>query len=746
VLLLEVKVSNFPRIQTVGLSNSFAAEDSMNYIEVPVLSATSGEGVLLIAVSPLEADVWIAAIKPPLHDAAKSSIHCTAAGLNAEEDSLQRTITVRIEGEEHILGVPRGCMAAEDAAVRFVQSVGFSEDYAPAVEMELLRAQVRLLEGECGAFCALKSAYLAAQLQNAQCIERVEMAAAHIAKLSASLSTMETIIPLLLPEAAAVGADLSDTADILRELCARYSLDTGNAGDGRITPQKWQTLQQEERLMFGTAHSVTSGDPERWSADLTWRARYMLLRDTASHLQQERATAEAALDDTRTELRQLSAGSNPALEGALQENQSLREQTVRLRGEILRLRDHIAEVKTAAAQAMHSVSAFGRDVVRLPAASASPGGESGLGSRPLSSWRAEVESQQQVLHPHAWATPEVAAAAGQEQDVSLLQEGYSPEVLIQARRRSQLQLDNHPAVPALTHPAVDHRAGPESKDTENALDLALRAAHVPIVCDRLLRLLFDRYSSQDGKFVMNSFRYLRCLKECGVTANEDEAALGNTRWLSYGVVSIVFNEALKVRTEDASPAAATAATAAAVTAYARSTSTVLTLKGAADPRASAISHQQFLCALRSLALRLYADVIEAEFGVPVELLKSPVKDSAAYQALELMVQDKLVPLAVRQGITHHPVNHAWRPVFYTLYYVVQTSCPGRWCTWRGRSSPCSRSRRPSAHWQPLSRATHWPAGSRTTRSPPLQYRLAHLRLLEVGRGRCTRLGASPRRT
>ena len=187
-----------------------------------------------------------------------------------------------------------------------------------------------------------------------------------------------------------------------------------------------------------------------------------------------------------------------------------------------------------------------------------------------------------------------------------------------------------------------------SSGVEDALELALRSAHVLIVSDRLLRLLFDRYTSQDGKFQMNSFRYLRCLKECGITAKEEEVQQGNTRWLSYGVVSIIFNEALKVRTED-STVAHGAASASAPNTYVRNTSTVLTLKGSADSRASALSHQQFLGALRSLALRLYADVIEEEYGVAVEHLKDAVRETAAHLALELMMQDKIVPFAVQQG-------------------------------------------------------------------------------------------------
>jgi hypothetical protein len=42
-------------------------------------------------------------------------------------------------------------------------------------------------------------------------------------------------------------------------------------------------------------------------------------------------------------------------------------------------------------------------------------------------------------------------------------------------------------------------------------------------------------------------------------------------------------------------------------------------------------------------------VIEEEFGVPVELLKDPVRETAAYQALEHMIQDKLVIFAVKKG-------------------------------------------------------------------------------------------------
>jgi len=53
--------------------------------------------------------------------------------------------------------------------------------------------------------------------------------------------------------------------------------------------------------------------------------------------------------------------------------------------------------------------------------------------------------------------------------------------------------------------------------------------------------------------------------------------------------------------------------------------------------------------MRHVALRLYADVIQEEFGTAVEHLREPVKGTAASQALELLLQDKIVPLAVKAG-------------------------------------------------------------------------------------------------
>lgn len=58
---------------------------------------------------------------------------------------------------------------------------------------------------------------------------------------------------------------------------------------------------------------------------------------------------------------------------------------------------------------------------------------------------------------------------------------------------------------------------------------------------------------------------------------------------------------------------------------------------------------QFHYAMKHVALRLYADVIQSEFGTAVEHLKDPVRDTAACQALELLLQDKIVPLAVKLG-------------------------------------------------------------------------------------------------
>ena len=648
-------------------------------------SGTGSVGEMSIRLGYNEAVLWEAAINT------LSEQHNTTERNNSEavvlsnqcgENTTVTKLVLTIEQDQYDVSVSLEQSASESAG-EFIRTHNIDPEYHSAVEMEILRAQVRLLNSIRTSFASLRAFTLQQCTARTEAEQRMYEAEQHSSQLLSTMHNLEAMLPCILP---APQPEVTEEA-LLQSLCTKFNLAQRPVIEGAIPAEHWQQLKTEENEIL-TKHNISILVENENKEDFnlrSWESRY-------SSLLQKTSIISTVLKQKESELQNIK--SSHALDIVRSENQSLREQTVLLRGEIMRLRDNIAEVKAAAALAMQNVSALGKEITTASSSAAISDsatkqqqeviGED-LGATLWSDHSAELYSQisppAAAKHNHALTAEEPRNGLQQQQyaqattwrrevaeqnqhfhsaqqqngflgmDVSPLQNGYSPE---QHYYRNTHQHDPSPPPPPPTidltaHMHKDSTSLPEaSSGVEDALELALRSAHVLIVSDRLLRLLFDRYTSQDGKFQMNSFRYLRCLKECGITAKEEEVQQGNTRWLSYGVVSIIFNEALKVRTED-STVAHGAASASAPNTYVRNTSTVLTLKGSADSRASALSHQQFLGALRSLALRLYADVIEEEYGVAVEHLKDAVRETAAHLALELMMQDKIVPFAVQQG-------------------------------------------------------------------------------------------------
>lgn len=685
---------------------------------------------------------------------------------------MSTSIIINIEGYNYGVDVHL-TQLAQDIASAFLQSHKIDSEYHSAVELEILRSQVKLSSSLSEAHsheCVLRK-----KEKIVRCAEeRARLADLQVSKLSKSLRNVELMLPVLLhatqgqdkgdvegkdPDSRSCGYDLHDELETaLRSLMHHYGFVVPERDEGSMTMQEWEKQDHEENCLLHSSSS-RSGSPGKIEDSLSkgilfrqthrskrsisrlrsssseeydqlsrlrscsdnnitpaysWKARYLELLKKFSAVVEERNVAQAEATAAVEEAKRLKACT--MTDELILENERLREQTVKLRGEILKLRENIVEVKAAAAQALRTMGALGKEMATSGLLFENEAAELGATS-PLSSTLYSTFATPSVsADTHNSGLNHIAAVVGEKRPAPLISpsrlpvrnssppkgifRGHAtppstsisvsgsamhshsglaapseePYVHIDMLRRdtppgyepdcaalpTSSSSSSTPTMPphetqhseaassssayAHRHPA-DGTASPEQDlpPVEDVLELALRSAQVPIVGDRLLRLIFDRYNSQDGRFLMNSFRYLRCLKDCGVTINEEEVVSSGTRWLSYGVVSIVFNDSLKYRPEEHAPVLS------AINSHVRNTSTVLTLKGAADPRATSLTHAQFVHAMKMLSLRLYADVIESEFGAAIEFLREPVKSTAAHQALELLLQDKLVPFAVLQG-------------------------------------------------------------------------------------------------
>jgi hypothetical protein len=558
-------------------------------IEVPVRGDSGTLTTVGILVPRSDGPLWDAALRSHIeyseavHSQTDSFVAVSGSGEHSSEERCCQII-VSIEGRSYPISVTAEASAA-DVAQETQQRHQIDPDYLPAIEMEVLRAQVSLGGELRAAFGKARAAYLEQQQCCAEGTRRAALAEQSNSRLNASIASIEALLPALglglgLGLGGAASAP-SDRAELVRQLCEQCGVAAGDSGAGAISKEEWTHLREQEDAVL-RSYDTACDSEDSGCRGLTWRERYFAVRAAAFRLAESAADVESALQATRNDLleqrQQETGGRDHMLDSLLKDNHGLREQTVLLRGEILRLRDNIAEVKAAAAQAMQSVSAFGKDIVRLPL-SVADAEDAGLAEDEDGEELEEVDQLQNFPTVRAQARADgkeplryTPSRSGEREsksgtagvpmvDMSPLHDGYSPE--------------QYRAPGSSDVPAASSAEGP----AEDELELALRSAHVPVVSERLLKLLFERYISKEGKFLMNSFRYLRCLKECGITATEEDGhGHGSARWLSYGVVSIIFSEALKVKTGD-SAVATGAASSSSVNSYVRSTSTVLTLKG-----------------------------------------------------------------------------------------------------------------------------------------------------------------------
>lgn len=522
----------------------------------------------------------------------------------------------------------------DDDSSQFVQNFlktnDLDLDYQPAVEVEVLRAQLKLSSKLANERSHLQTAFTKKAAQCMLAEQRAHLAEQHALSLSNSLRNVELMMPILLKARSCeekstetqCSEDIEAFVDTLRQLLHRHGFEAQGTQDGSLTASHWHELIEEEHQLkaahiFEDVHS--SGDEYDQLSESephSWRGRYFSLRVLAHTLSERLHSTQTELLSVHSELEQMS--KTVLNDELLQENDSLREQTIRLRGEILKLREHITEVKTSAAVAMRTMSELGKEMVQDASRSASransrnnsrsatpvgygsgAGGVNGASGMGFSS----VAERPEYVHPsegqdmgNAFSgesshhTPSAGRSHVVPHTAHVPVTTPPPQSSTYTYAQNPSISNNHAHSASHTPPLPTTPPPSDPVPQEDALDLALRSAQVPVVSDRLLHLLFDRYSSQDGKFTMNSFRYLRCLKDCAVTLSEEEIhAHASTRYLSYGVVSIVFNDALKVKTDDAH--AHSHGTNGAQPATYKHAATI-TLKGSTDPRTTSINYAQ----------------------------------------------------------------------------------------------------------------------------------------------------------
>ncbi len=619
------------------------------------------------------------------------------------------SITINIDGRVFDI-----CFDSADNAATlvadFLERNGLDPDYQPAVEVEVLRAQLKLSSSFVDKCNKLQTSLTRKASQCVVAEQRAALAEKHALSLSSSLKNVELMLPVLLKtrhvhsdqlEGSTNGTD-ADFVGYLRELLHRHEYVAQGTQEGSLSRSEWEELLQEEDELLLLHRSLTSptlafrsasGDNYDQLAETadtqpySWKNRYLHMRGIAKSLSDHLQSTHHELEQARKEIGSMS--KTVLNDELLQENDALREQTIRLRGEILKLREHIAEVKSSAAQAMRTMSELGKEMIQSEAAtisrsasrnasrsnsrnnsrSATPVGH-GAASNPLyNNINNHGEHASRLEYVHA-VQRDILESERDDHHANPTTHSHShskprdtstPPLPVSSRSEEDLRdIDNaHSDLPPLPSEPL-----PLLPPAEDPLELALRSVQVPVVSDRLLHLLFNRYSSLDGKANMNSFRYLRLLKECSITLSDEEVNNNiqnhiNSRYLSYGVVSIVFNDALKEKIPEKADKTEKHASSTTSKEAKHTYASTITLKNTAAVPQTSLLFPQFLVAVRNLAVRLYADIVLEQYGIPVEQLQGTARETAGFQALELLMQDKIVPLAVKLGKKLFILSFCW---------------------------------------------------------------------------------------
>ena len=614
----------------------------------------------------------------------------------ATESADTCTIAINIDGKVFEI-----CFeSADDAATlvaAFLERNGLDPDYQPAVEVEVLRAQLKLSNKVVEKCNKLQTSLTRKTSQCVVAEQRATLAEKHAQSLSSSLKNVELMLPVLLKtrlshseqlEGSMDGTD-ADFVGYLRELLHRHEYVAQGTQDGSLARSEWEELEKEEEELSSRYRDLTSstltfrsasGDNYDQLAETddtqphSWKNRYFRVRGIAQSMSEHLYSTHEELEQAQKEINSMS--KTVLNEELLQENDALREQTIRLRGEILKLREHIAEVKSSAAQAMRTMSELGKEMIQSEAATISRSA-----SRNASRSNSRNNSRSATPVGHGAASNLLYNNNNNGEHAARLEYIHAVQRDILDSERDDLQTSHTAHIHSNSHPVstpplpLSSRSEDDLHATDNAhsdlpplpseplpllppedpLELALRSVQVPVVSDRLLHLLFNRYSSLDGKANMNSFRYLRLLKECSITLSDEEINNNiqnhiNSRYLSYGVVSIVFNDALKERIHEKSDKTDKTASTTTSKEPKHTYASTITLKNTPAVPQTSLLFPQFLIAVRNLALRLYADIVLEQYGIPVEQLQGTVRETAGFQALELLMQDKIVPLAVKLGM------------------------------------------------------------------------------------------------
>lgn len=457
---------------------------------------------------------------------------------------------------------------------------------------------------------------------------RADMAEKHADEISQSLANLQHTVPALVSFTKTKEAEVASQA-------------------AKIDQQK-DELNEEKRTV-----NILYEENERLRNMLT--ATGVTLKpqnDDGSLIEREPRTTSVATAASSSEL--------------VSENKRLREQTVRMRREILQLN---AKVKDIQAAALLAFEHFNVDTIEKTS------------SAGMSEYKDTAASS-------SGATAAAAAAAKPIRDSSGPSPAGDSTTLSNIRRNvaiASTSADTGASTQAAGTKRIDLH--PHMADFSKSTLSVMSAVNSPIVEDRLVRALFNRYADP-GDHTLTMSRFLRCAKESGITSGGTgpsaahailaspasdlvSSALGLPRgvafeppFLEYGEVSMIFTNAVK---NDALLLSSTHTIAVALNTDDYSTNikkdrdafNVRSFSN--DYRRNSPNRQkpklavlmnlpQFVAALEQISVKLFSGLIEQQTGTIAECLPGHQKVAAMRAAFEVLLKRKIIPSVTSFGL------------------------------------------------------------------------------------------------
>jgi hypothetical protein len=299
--------------------------------------------------------------------------------------------------------------------------------------------------------------------------------------------------------------------------------------------------------------------------------------------------------------------SASTLNAVLTENRQLREQAMKLKGEILRLESQIDDIRRSAVDAaQQSVQ-----VLR------------GIRERDEDSY--DTSSVDVVIdltkHNNVYSTHSSKFSPSREVKSS------NDVMTSQDLNDSNFQKDNKISV--------------ISQD-------ALADALSPVVEERLLRTIYSKYVSENST-TMSLSRFGRFAREFGITSSGPGA--GDPPYLVTGEIDVIFMNSIKSPTADST--SNDTSTRPFSVKYAGNclsdAPTVYSIVKYAKLTCHASNHlsvAQFILAIELLAVKLYANLIERQTGASLECLPVRQRQIATRAATEVFLKKKILPKAL----------------------------------------------------------------------------------------------------